>query len=144
MFIKYMFETSGYAGFIARLALGIVILPHGFLKIIEFDRSMASLTSPDWIGLPSIVAFLVIIGESLGAVSLIAGFLSRFCAFSIGIIMTGVMMMHLQHGFFMNWRGNQAGEGYEYNILAIGLALVVTVAGGGYFSVDRMIATIRH
>lgn len=141
MILKYFFATSGYAPFIARVALGVVIFPHGYLKIIEFSRSMESLTT--WAGLPSAVAFLVIIGESLGAVSLIAGFLSRFCAFSIGIIMTGVMMMHLQHGFFMNWRGNQAGEGVEYTLLAIGLALAVTVSGGGYFSVDRLIARAR-
>lgn len=141
MILKHLFATSGYAPLIARVTLGVVILPHGFLKIIAFDQSMASLTT--WAGLPSVVAFLVIIGESLGAVSLIAGFLSRFCALSIGIIMTGVMIMHLQHGFFMNWRGNQAGEGIEYTLLAIGLALAVTVSGGGYLSVDRMIARAR-
>ena len=141
MLFRYVFETSGYAPLIARLALAVVMLPHGYNKIIAFDQSMAGLTT--WAGLPSVVAFLVIIGESVGAVSLMVGFMSRFCAFSIGIIMTGVMVMHLENGFFMNWRGNQAGEGYEYNILAIGLALAVTVAGGGHFSVDRLIARAR-
>lgn len=138
MFIN-MFKTGGYAGLIARVTLGVVMLPHGWPKLAGFERAFEGLTAGA--GLPGVVAFLVIVGESVGAVSLIMGFMSRFCAFSIGIIMAGaVWMFHLNHGFFMNWKGNQAGEGYEYHILAMGLALVVTVAGGGNFSVDKKIA----
>lgn len=142
MIFKYLFATSGYAGLIARLTLGVVMLPHGYEKIMAFEKSMAGLTTGA--GLPAVVAFLVIIGESLGAISLIVGFLSRFCAVSIGIIMAGAMLMfHTQNGFFMNWRGNQAGEGYEYFLLAIGLALTIAASGGGSFSIDRMIARAR-
>ncbi|QMU55872.1 MAG: DoxX family membrane protein [Candidatus Mycalebacterium zealandia] len=141
--MRFLYKTDdNLAGFFARVALGAVMLPHGYPKLVNFERAIGGLT--DGVGLPYAVAFLVIIGESVGAVSLIAGFLSRFCAFSIGIIMAGaIWMFHLKHGFFMNWGGNpEAGEGYEYHVLAIGLALVVTVAGGGRFSVDRLITRI--
>jgi len=40
----------------------------------------------------------------------------------------------------MNWFGNQAGEGFEYHLLALGLSLVVLIKGGGKWSVDRAIA----
>lgn len=140
--MRFLYQTDGnVAGLVARVALGAVMLPHGLPKLMNFERTMGGLT--EGAGLPSVVAFLVIAGESVGAASLIAGFLSRFCAFSMGIIMAGaIWMFHLSHGFFMNWKGVQAGEGYEYHILAIGLALVVTVTGGGRFSVDGTITRI--
>jgi putative oxidoreductase len=49
-------------------------------------------------------------------------------------------MSHLRNGFFMNWYGNQAGEGFEYHLLALGLALVVLVRGSGALSVDRVLS----
>jgi putative oxidoreductase len=40
----------------------------------------------------------------------------------------------------MNWSGKQAGEGYEYHLLAAGISLVLLLYGGGRWSVDREIA----
>lgn len=80
-------------------------------------------------------------GESIGALLLIFGFISRFAAFGITAIMTGAIFMgHLSNGFFMNWFGNQKGEGFEYHLLAVGLALIVLIRGGGSFSIDKKIA----
>lgn len=77
-------------------------------------------------------------GESFGALGLITGFISRFAAFGITLTMLGaIFMAHLSHGFFMNWTGQQAGEGFEYHLLAIGLGLIVLLRGGGRWSVDR-------
>ncbi len=140
--MRFLYQTDrNHAGLVARVFLGAVMLPHGLPKLMNFEQSVGGLTSG--VGLPYVIAFLVVVGESIGAFSLILGFLSRFCAFSIGIIMAGaVWLFHYNHGFFMNWKGNQSGEGYEYHILAIGLALVVTVCGGGRFSVDGLITKI--
>ncbi|MGI9558902.1 MAG: DoxX family protein [Thermodesulfobacteriota bacterium] len=137
--VRIIFQTDGYGGLIARLFLGAVMLPHGFQKIFTVEQTMNSFTSK--MDLPYVVAVLVIAGESVGAVSLIIGFMSRFCALSMGIIMIGaVHMFHLRHGFFMNWKKDlDAGQGYEYHLLMIGLALVVVVCGGGKLSVDRVI-----
>ncbi len=91
-------------------------------------------------GLPEIVAVLIIIGESFGAVGLIIGFMGRLCSIGIIIIMTGaIITVHAKNGFFMNWFGTQAGEGYEFHLLAIGLALAVLFGGSGRFSVDRFL-----
>ena len=57
--------------------------------------------------------------------------------------MTGaIFMVHLPNGFFMNWFGNQAGEGFEYHLLAIGMAAALMIAGGGKWSVDRFLAEL--
>lgn len=139
--LNKLFQTDGdIAGFIARIALGIVILPHGLQALLGmfggygFSGTLNFFVSQ---GIPAAIAFLIIIGESFGSLGLIVGFLSRLAAFGISLIMLGaIFMVHLPNGFFMNWFGNQKGEGFEYHILAIGLALVVLVKGGGKWSVD--------
>jgi putative oxidoreductase len=52
-----------------------------------------------------------------------------------------VATVHLPVGFFMNWLGNQHGEGYEYHLLAIALAAVVTIRGSGALSIDRWLSS---
>ena len=107
-----------------------------------FIETMSSLTNPEGAGLPAVVAFLVIVGESFGALGLIVGFISRLCALGIIVIMIGaVHMFHLEHGFFMNWYGKAVGEGYEYHILAIGLGLIVLIKGAGRWSIDRSLSS---
>ena len=51
-----------------------------------------------------------------------------------------IATVHLANGFFMNWSGAQKGEGFEYHILAIALALVVMLRGSGAASVDRALS----
>jgi len=129
--------------FIARITLGLVILPHGLQKLLGLFGGAGFSGTVDFFvgsGLPTAVAILIIIGESFGALGLIFGFLSRIAAFGITLIMLGaIFMVHLQNGFFMNWYGNQSGEGFEYHLLALGLSLVVLIKGGGKWSIDRSI-----
>jgi putative oxidoreductase len=51
-----------------------------------------------------------------------------------------IATVHLAHGFFMNWMGSQAGEGFEYHLLALASALVVLVKGSGALSVDQLLS----
>jgi putative oxidoreductase len=126
---------------IARLALGIVMLAHGLQKTVGlfggygFSGTMGFFTSQ---GMPSLLAFLVILSESAGSLGLLLGFLTRIAAFGCASVMLGAIgMVHFQNGFFMNWFGKQAGEGFEYHLLALGLALALLIGGGGKVSVDR-------
>jgi putative oxidoreductase len=48
--------------------------------------------------------------------------------------------VHFTNGPFMNWYGNQKGEGYEYHLLVIVIALTIMIRGAGAFSVDHAIA----
>jgi putative oxidoreductase len=41
----------------------------------------------------------------------------------------------------MNWAGTQKGEGFEYHLLAIALAVVVMLRGSGSLSMDRALTT---
>lgn len=141
MLNKILATDNDIAGLIARVVLGIVILPHGLQKLLGMFGGYGFSATVDFFvgsGIPYIAAVLIIIAESFGALGLIVGFLSRVAAFGIGLIMLGaIFMVHLPNGFFMNWFGNQQGEGFEYHLLAIGLALIVILKGGGRWSVDK-------
>ena len=133
-----------YAALMARLVLGGVMFPHGAQKLLGwfggngFSGTMAFFTGQ--MGLPWIIAFLVIMIEFFGALGLIGGLLSRVNALGIGAVMLGaIFTSHAQYGFFMNWYGNKAGEGFEYHLLALGLAAVVLLKGGGAWAVDRLV-----
>ncbi|MGH7884655.1 MAG: DoxX family protein [Thermodesulfobacteriota bacterium] len=142
--MKGIFNTNSesFSLFITRVVLGVVILPHGLQKVFGLFGGYgysATVGFFESMGIPSIIAILIILAESAGAIGLIAGFLSRFCAFGLAIVMLGAMfLVHLPNGFFMNWTGNQKGEGIEYHILVIGLALVVLIGGSGRWSIDSI------
>ena len=149
MIKRLLFTDESLSAFIARITLGIVMLPHGLQKLLGmlggpgFSASMAHFM--DDLGIPATIAFLIIIGESFGALGLIAGLISRFCAFGITVIMLGALfMIHLRYGFFMNWFGAAEGEGFEYHLLTVGLGTIVMIRGGGRWSVDRLISEKQH
>ena len=128
-----------------RLVLAAVMFPHGAQKLFGwfggygFDGTMGYLTSS--VGLPSPLALLVILAESFGAIALAAGAFSRVTAFGIAAVMVGAVLTgHLSHGFFMNWSGTSAGEGFEYHLLALALSLPLIVKGGGAWSLDSEFA----
>jgi len=52
------------------------------------------------------------------------------------------IMIHRPYGFFINWFGNQKGEGYEYFILAVGIAAVLVITGSGAWSLDHVFAQL--
>ena len=144
--MKAFFQTDeSINNLIIRVMLGIVMFPHGAQKLLGWfggyglEGTLGFFTNQ--MGVPMIVAILVILGESLGALGLIAGFLTRFCAAGLLLIMSGaVIMSHAANGFFMNWSGKQGGEGFEYHFLAIALCIPLLISGGGRFSVDGFIA----
>ncbi len=144
MFDKLIRTDDDFAALVMRLTLAVVFFPHGAQKVLGwwggggFSATMSYFTGD---GMPWIVALLVVLGEFLGPIGLAVGFLSRFAAFGLAIIMLGaIFMVHGQHGFFMNWYGAQGGEGFEYHLLAIGLAVAVMIRGSGAFSIDRRLS----
>ncbi len=138
--LKKLFQTDDdVALLILRVLLGVVFIPHGLQKLMGFSGVMEMFTTK--LGIPAVFAFLAIIAEGLGSWGLVTGLLTRLAAFGIAVNMAvAVYMMHWQNGFFMNWFGNQKGEGFEYHILVIAIALALMIRGGGKWSIDGVIA----
>jgi len=128
-----------------RLTLGCVFFPHGAQKMLGafggsgFSGTMGLFTQN--MHIPVGFAFLAIMAEFFGSLGLIFGFFTRVAAFGIACNMVvAIVMVHAANGFFMNWMGNQKGEGIEYHLLAIGIAVALMIRGGGLWSMDRRIA----
>jgi putative oxidoreductase len=140
--MKKIFQTNeSNASTIIRIVLGLILFPHGAQKMLGwfggygFNGTMGFLTGTA--GLPWIMAFLVIAIEFFGAIALIVGFATRIVAVGIISLFTGIILTsHSQNGFFMNWYGNLKGEGYEFHLLIIGMAIALLVSGAGKWSVD--------
>ena len=141
--MKKIFQTNeNNAATILRIVLGLILFPHGAQKMLGwfggygFNGTMGFLTGTA--GLPWIIAFLVIAIEFFGAIALRFGFATRIVAVGIISLFAGIIFTsHLSNGFFMNWSGNLQGEGYEYHLLVIGIAVTLLVSGAGRWSIDH-------
>jgi len=144
---KLLFNTTNDAGItLIRVMLGLVMFPHGMQKMFGWfggygwTGTMGYFTGQ--MQVPALFAALAILAEFLGALGLITGLFGRIAAFGIlSNMVVAVVMVHAKVGFFMNW-GLTAGrgEGYEYHLLVIAMALLVIWKGSGAYSVDRVIA----
>lgn len=140
---RILSTSDSFAPAIIRVTLGLVMLPHGLQKTLGwfggygFNGTMGWLTGT--VGAPWIFALLAVLAESVGALMLIVGFGTRVAALGVGGVMTVATTMHWANGFFMNWTGSQKGEGFEYHLLALGMVVALLVAGGGKWSVDRLL-----
>ncbi len=144
--MKRLFQTNNdYAGLFLRLTIALVLFPHGAQKLLGwfggygFAGTMHFFT--DTKGLPWLVGFMVIMIEFFGSLLLLLGMGSRILAAAVAVLSIGIILTsHLQYGFFMNWFGNQKGEGYEYFLLLVGLSIVLLINGGGKLSVDKLLS----
>ena len=144
--MKKLFETQDdIVSLILRLGLGVVFFPHGMQKLFGwfggpgFSGTMGFFTG--MMGIPAVFAVLAILAEGLGCLGLLSGLLTRVAAFGITVNMiVAVLMVHYKFGFFINWFGNQKGEGIEFHLLAIVIGIAIMIRGGGKWSIDRIIA----
>jgi putative oxidoreductase len=144
MFQKIVNTNDDFAMTVVRLVLGVVFLAHGSQKMLGwfggygFSGTMGYFTHQ--LGIPAPFALLAICAEFFGGLGLIVGFLGRIAAFGIMCNMiVAIMMFHRHYGLFMNWSGQQQGEGIEYHLLAIAIILAIFIEGSGAFSVDRFL-----
>jgi putative oxidoreductase len=146
--LQWLLQTdSGVVGLILRITLTVVMFPHGAQKVLGwfgghgFRGTMKFLTSS---GIPAIFALLAIAAEFLGPLGLAVGLLTRVAAFGIACVMlVAIVTVHRPYGFFMNWYGNQKGEGFEYHLLVLGVAITLIIVGAGAWSVDGALAGAR-
>lgn len=141
-----LFETeNSWSPTLIRVMLGIVVFAHGAQKLLGwfggygFEGTMGYFT--ETVGLPWIVGFVVILLESIGALLLIAGIMTRLVALAFTVLGIGILFtIHLPFGFFMNWFGNQAGEGIEFFLLWLAMSTSIVISGAGAYSMDRLIS----
>jgi putative oxidoreductase len=117
---------------ILRVVVGVIFAAHGAQKLFGAFGGAGLEKTVEMMGAP--LGYSVTIGEFFGGVGLILGFLTRFSAASLVVIMIGaIAMVHGKNGFF------QQHGGFEYNLALIGLLLPIFLCGPGRFSVGRFL-----
>jgi putative oxidoreductase len=141
----WLFQTDGtLVPFILRLTLANVMFPLGAQKVLGWfggyglRGTLGYFTSQ---GIPVPLALLAFAAELLGSLGILVGLFTRVAAFGIACVMVvAIVTVHAKFGFFMNWSGTQKGEGFEYHVLALGIALALLVGGAGLWSFDAALA----
>ncbi len=116
---------------LVRAIVGVIFAAHGAQKLFgAFGGSGLA----DVVQTMGPMGYPVAIGEFFGGLGLVVGFLGRFSAASLIIIMIGAInMVHGKNGFFLS------DGGFEYNLALIGLLASILIAGPGRFSIGRFL-----
>ena len=139
---RVLATSNRLAPTLVRVGAGVAMFPHGAQKALGwfggygFSGTVEELGKN--FGIPAVFAVLAIAAEFLGALGLITGFLTRVSAFGVAVTMVvaAILGKHYENGFFLNWFGNQKGEGLEYFLLILTLLVVSVIEGGGRASLD--------
>lgn len=116
---------------IVRVIVGIIFAAHGAQKLFGAFGGKGLAATVEQMGT---LGYPVTIGEFFGGLGLVVGFLTRFSAASLIVIMIGaIVQVHGKNGFFMS-----AG-GFEYNLALIGLLAPILIAGPGRHAVGRFL-----
>ncbi|TGK33411.1 DoxX family protein [Leptospira gomenensis] len=127
-----------------RIGLSICIFPHGAQKALGWFGGVGWEAAMDFFvntaEFPAFLAVLAIVSEFFGSIALALGLFTRLAAFGITCTLAVAGWTHREIGFFMNWFGNQGGEGFEYHILAVSMGISLVLLGGGSYSLDSWIS----
>ena len=128
-----------------RVPLGLVFMAHGSQKLFGlFGGQGVSATMKAFeekMGIPPILTILAMIAEFGGGLGVLIGCLTRLSALGIASVMVvAIYKVHMVNGFFLNLNCLPGrGQGFEYNIALLGMALSLVLTGGGRWSLDRML-----
>jgi len=148
MLQKILKSREGYDLTILRIGLGVVIFPHGAQKMLGmfggggWSGTMHFFT--DSLHMSYITSVLTIFIEFFGSLMLITGLFTRVAALGMFGLFVGIIFnVALPNGFFMNWGGNNPGEGYEYDLLVLGMSLALLIGGAGNLSIDSKLSSTK-
>lgn len=126
---KYSDRSISFSLLLLRLAVGGLMIPHGFKKLINFGTKSAGFTDPFHIGGPASMS-LVIFAEFFCAGLLVLGLMTRLAAFPLIIAMAVAV--------FIAHDGQVFGDGEQAALYLAGY-LMLLFTGPGKISMDRLI-----
>jgi putative oxidoreductase len=132
--LRYLDRLQPLALLVMRLALGAIMVAHGYHKVFgglhHFAEVVGSLGLPAWLGYVS--AFT----EFLGGLLLLAGFFTRPAGFALCVNLTvAIWKVHWHNGLL----GSPDRPGYEFPLAAAALAFAVIFFGAGPISFDHIL-----
>lgn len=126
-------KFAPYGAFLLRAALGIMFIAHAYLKIAVFGiagfEGFLAQT-----GIPTILAWPIILGELFGGLAILAGFYSRLINLALLPVLIGALVIHVPNG----WVFTAANGGWEYPAFLAVAALAQILIGDGAFAVKPL------
>ncbi|HEY4217444.1 MAG TPA: DoxX family protein [Gemmatimonadaceae bacterium] len=123
---------------VIRIALGIIMIAHGYQKV--FTMGLGAVTggfTQMGVPMPAMTAPIIAFVELLGGCAVLIGLLTRLASLGLAIDMLGaITFVHFKNGFFLP-------TGFEYPMALLFIAIALTLAGPGEYSIDAMIAGRR-
>jgi putative oxidoreductase len=119
-------RLAPYGTFTLRVALGVMWIAHGYLKIAIF-------TVPGFseflgsVGLPTFLAWPIILAEIIGGVAIILGAYSRWVSLALLPILLGATAIHAPNG----WLSTAENGGWEYPAFLAAATLAHILIGDG-------------
>lgn len=129
--MRYLDRLQPLALVLARLALGLIMVVHGYHKVFgglhHHAQFVASLGLPAWLG------YISSFTEFLGGILVLAGFFTRAAAFAICIDMAVAIWK-------VHWHNGLTGDhGYEFPLAVAALAFVLIFFGAGPIALDHVL-----
>ena len=122
-------RTAPYAALALRLALGVMFVAHGLLKVLVFTLP-GTVAFFESLGLPGFLAYVTAFAEIAGGAALIVGFQVRWVALALIPVLLGATWAHAGNG----WLFTSAKGGWEYPAFLTVAALVQALLGAGVFA----------
>jgi len=130
---------SSYGAFLLRVALGVMFLAHGLLKVLVFTIP-GTVNFFHGLGVPAVFAYLTLLGEVGGGILLILGIGVRWVSLALIPVLAGALfLVHAGNG----WVFTNAGGGWEYPAFLIVASLAQSFLGDGAFALSRCIPWLR-
>lgn len=131
--------TGAAATLVLRLAVGVVLAYHGWLKLQDVS-GFAGFVESLGIPAPDLIAYVVTYLEFLGGIALILGLATRYVAalFAVEMVFTNILVK-----FDIGLIASQGGVGAELDILVLAIAVSLVLVGAGTWSVDALLGRRR-
>jgi putative oxidoreductase len=134
MTLRYLDRLQPLALLVMRLALGVIMVAHGYSKVFgglhRFAQMVGNMGMPSWLG------YVAAFTEFLGGLFVLFGFFTRPAAFAICIdLSVAISKVHWHNGLI----GSPEHTGYEFPLAAAALAFALILFGGGPIAIDHIL-----
>lgn len=133
------YRLAPYGALALRVALGVMFIAHAWLKFATF-------TMPGFegflaqVGLPTILAWPIVLAEFFGGIALILGVYARAVSVLLLPVLLGALSVHAGNGWVFNAPN---GGGWEYPAFLALAAVVQALIGDGALAVQPTVLSRR-
>jgi putative oxidoreductase len=132
--LRYLDRLQPLALLIMRIALGVIMIAHGYQKVFRnlrpFVHMVGSMGLPQWLG------YVAAFAELLGGLLILAGFFTRPAAVALVVDMiVAIWKVHWHNGL----TGTPDHPGFEFPLAVAALAFALVFFGAGPISIDHVL-----